>query len=40
MATRFRVENGRVAELARYEAVAVALRAAGLGEDDRLAPVN
>jgi limonene-1,2-epoxide hydrolase len=40
VATRFRVEGGRVAELARYEDVAEALRAAGLSESDRLPPVN
>jgi len=36
VATRFRVDDGRVAELARYEDVAEALRAAGLAETDRV----
>jgi ketosteroid isomerase-like protein len=36
VATRFRVEEGRVAELARYEDVAEALRTAGMAETDRV----
>jgi ketosteroid isomerase-like protein len=34
VATRFRVEGGRVAELERYDDLAAALRAAGLSEED------
>jgi hypothetical protein len=40
IASRFRVRGGRVAQVARYDDLAAALREAGLGESDELSSAN